>query len=676
MIEHMFDSVGSWDEGLDAAQLSVATHADAPLVVIAGAGTGKTRALTSRVACLLDRGVQPDRILLLTFTRRAADDMLERATRLVRIRGASRPFGGTFHAVAHTYIGICAEALGLSEGFSVLDPSEACDLIDLMRAEHGLSGTEVRLPRSSTLVDIHSRCVNRNQRLSQVVAAEYPWCEPHVKAIASLFRAFGARKRKAGLLDFDDLLLLWRALLRHDILGPDLAGRFDYVLVDEYQDVNALQVDIVRALAPEGKGLTVVGDEAQAIYGFRGADARHLREVVLGSPDATTIRLQQNYRSRQAILDVANAARPGQSPALCLVSSRDRGAKPTLVKCHDAPAEARLVVDSILDHLERGTPLFEQAVLVRTGHHSDLVELELSARKVPFRKFGGLRFLEAAHVKDFVSAARLLENPHDEIAWYRFLRLHEGIGPSRARNLVEHIGGRDGAVALHEWSELVARAPAAARTRLSASFVALKDARSQIAPGARAERVLSALRPLLLRRYDDALARLRDLERLVDAAAHVASLGSWLAELAIDPPKATGDLAGPPELDDDYVTISTIHSAKGLEWSVVHLPHLTDGAVPSDMALTSRSGLEEEQRLFYVALTRARDELRLYVPLRMPFRRRSSDDRHGFAPMSRFLDDAVMPLVDAREVLPERPASVAGPARRSSITVDLDPLWA
>jgi DNA helicase-2/ATP-dependent DNA helicase PcrA len=675
MIEHMFASAGNWDEGLDDDQLSVALHGDTPLVVIAGAGTGKTRALTSRVASLLDRGVPPDRILLLTFTRRAADDMLERAARLVRVRGAARPLGGTFHAVAHFYIGICAEALGLSEGFSVLDPSEASDLIDLMRSGHGLSGTEIRLPRSSTLVEIHSRCVNREQRLSEVVAAEYPWCEPHVDAIASLFRAFGTRKRKAGLLDFDDLLLLWRALLRHDTLGPDLAGRFDYVLVDEYQDVNALQVDIVRALAPEGRGLTVVGDEAQAIYGFRGADARHLREVVLGSPNATTIRLQQNYRSRQAILDVANAVRPGDSPALCLVSSRDRGARPTLVKCHDAPAEARLVVDSILTHLEQGMPLFQQAVLVRTGHHSDLVELELSARKVPFRKFGGLRFLEAAHVKDFVSAARLLENPHDEIAWYRFLRLHEGIGPSRARTMVEHIVGPDGSP-LEEWPEIVARSPAAVRTRLSASFAALNDARSQIAPGARAERVLSALRPLLLGRYDDAHARLRDLERLVDAAAHVASLGAWLAELAIDPPKSTGDLAGPAELDDDYVTISTIHSAKGLEWSVVHLPHLIDGAVPSDMALTSRSGLEEEQRLFYVALTRARDELRMYVPLRIPFRRRSLDDRHGFAPMSRFLDDAAMPLVDALEVLPERPASVAGPARGSSVTVDLDALWA
>jgi DNA helicase-2/ATP-dependent DNA helicase PcrA len=671
----MFASTANWDEGLDDAQLCVATHGDTPLVVIAGAGTGKTRALTSRVACLLDRGVPPDRILLLTFTRRAADDMLERAARLVRMRGASRPLGGTFHAVAHSYIGICAEALGLSDGFSVLDPSESCDLIDLMRAEHGLLGTEVRLPRSATLVEIHSRCVNRDQRLSEVVAADYPWCEPHVDAIASLFRAFGTRKRKAGLLDFDDLLLLWRALLQHDTFGPDLADRFDYVLVDEYQDVNALQVDIVQALAPEGRGLTVVGDEAQAIYGFRGADARHLREVVLGSLDATTIRLQQNYRSRQAILDVANAIRPGDSPALCLVSRRDRGVKPTLLKCHDAPAEARLVVDSILAHLEQGTPLNRQAVLVRAGHHSDLVELELSARKVPFRKFGGLRFLEAAHVKDFISAARLLENSHDEIAWYRFLRLHEGIGPSRARIMIEHIVGPDG-TPLEEWPEIVARAPATVRTRLSTSFAALNEARGQIAPGARAERVLSALRPLLLGRYDDAPARLRDLERLVDAAAHVAGLGAWLAELTIDPPKTTGDLAGPPELDDDYVTISTIHSAKGLEWSVVHIPHLIDGAVPSDMALTSKSGLEEEQRLFYVALTRARDELRLYVPLRMPFRRRSKDDRHGFAPMSRFLDDTVMPLVDAREVLPERPASVAGPTTLSSVTVDLDPLWA
>jgi DNA helicase-2/ATP-dependent DNA helicase PcrA len=669
----MFDAVRLWDDGLDDAQLSVAAHGETPLVVVAGAGTGKTRALTSRVACLIDGAIPPDRILLLTFTRRAADDMLERATRLVRVQGASRPLGGTFHAMAYASIGIYAEALGLSEGFSVLDPSEACDLMDLMRGDHDMSGTEVRLPRSATLVEIHSRCVNRGQRLAQVVAADYPWCEPHVEAIASLFRAFETRKRDSRLLDFDDLLLLWRALLRHATLGPELAERFDYVLVDEYQDVNALQVDIVRALTPEGRGLTVVGDEAQAIYGFRGADARHLREFVLGSPGATTIRLQQNYRSKQTILDVANAVRPGDSPVLRLVSCRDRGGKPVLVKCHDAPAEARLVVDSILEQLERGTRLIEQAVLVRAGHNSGLVEVELSARRVPFRKFGGLRFLEAAHVKDFASAARLLENPQDEIAWYRFLRLHEGIGPSRARDMIHHIG-RLGRSALEEWPELVARTPAAVRTGLSASLATMQDAKSQTAPGVRSERVLAALRPLLLGRYDDALARLRDLERLVDAAAQVADLGAWLAELTFDPPKLTGDLAGPPDLDEDYVTISTIHSAKGLEWSVVHLPHLIDGAIPSDMALTSRPGLEEEQRLFYVALTRARDELRLYVPLRMPFRRGTHDDRHGFAPMSRFLDEEVMALLEARVVPPERSTAVAHGAP-SSITVDLDPLW-
>jgi DNA helicase-2/ATP-dependent DNA helicase PcrA len=669
----MFDAIGVWDNDLDDAQRSVASHGETPLVVVAGAGTGKTRALTSRVACLIDRAIRSDRILLLTFTRRAADEMLERATRLVRVRGAPRPLGGTFHAVAHTYVGIYAEALGLSEGFSVLDPSEACDLVDLMRGEHGLSGTEVRLPRSATLVEIHSRCVNRGQRLPEVLSADYPWCEPHFDAIASLFRAFEARKRKSRLLDFDDLLLFWRALLRHETLGPELADRFDYVLVDEYQDVNALQVDIVRALAPEGRGLTVVGDEAQAIYGFRGADARHLREVVLSSPGATTIRLSRNYRSRQAILDVANAVRPDNSPQLRLVSCRDHGTKPMLVKCHDAPAEARLVVDSVLEHLDAGTRLIQQAVLIRSGHHSDLVELELSARRVPFRKFGGLRFLEAAHVKDFVATARLLDNPHDEIAWYRFLRLHEGIGPSRARDMVGHVG-RLGTAALDEWRELVARAPASIRTGLSASLAALEDARAQTAPSARAERVLLAVRPLLLACYDDALARLRDLERLVDAAAQVSNLGAWLAELTIDAPRSTGDFAGRPELDEDYVTISTIHSAKGLEWSVVHLPHLIDGAVPSDMALTSRSGLAEEQRLLYVALTRARNELRLYVPLRMPFGRRTQDDRHGFAPMSRFLDDTVMALVYPVEVLPERLATVPQ-GSPPSITVNLDSLW-
>ena len=668
----MFDS-SVWDRDLDDTQLAVATHGHGPLVVVAGAGTGKTRALTARVACLLERGVAAERVLLLTFTRRAADEMLARAARLVDLAGGRRPTGGTFHAVAHRYIAAHAESVGFSAGFTILDPAEARDLMDLMRGEHGLSGNDVRFPTAATLVEAYSRCINTSKTLHEVVRLEYPWCEPYTDAMADLFRAFTARKRRASLLDFDDLLLYWRALLDDVDLGPRLAGSFDYVLVDEYQDVNSLQVDIVRRLAPDGRGLTVVGDEAQAVYGFRGSNARHLRQVVTDLPGATVIRLERNFRSKQAILALANAVRPNNTgPEIHLFSGRGTGARPRLVRCHDASAEATNIVDAVLESHDAGVALKEQAVLVRAGHHSDLVELELSARHVPYRKYGGLRFLEAAHVKDFVTAARLLDNCRDELAWFRILRLHPKIGPSRARALTDAVGSWSGD-ALECWPELVALAPAPTRARLSTTLEGLARARTGDTPGGRADAVFQAIRPLVVERYPDSPARLADLERLVGAASAATDLAAWLAELTLDPPASTGDLAGPPHMDEDYVVISTIHSAKGLEWSVVHVPHVIDGFIPIDMALGSPEGLEEEERLFYVAVTRARDELHLYAPLRLPYRRRARDDKHGYAPMSRFLRPEVRSALDVCERVPPRCAAEA--TGRSPITVELDDLW-
>jgi ATP-dependent DNA helicase UvrD/PcrA len=670
----MFDLAGGWDAGLDDAQLEAATHGDSPLIVLAGAGTGKTRALTSRVAWLMERGVAADRILLLTFTRRAADDMLARASALIGAEpGTRRPRGGTFHAIAHRYVAAYAESLGLPGTFTVLDPGEAADLMDLLRGNHGLARTDVRMPRSATLVEAYSRCINTQRPLKEVLAIDFPWCEPHLEEMADLFRAFTDRKRAGGLLDFDDLLLYWRALLAHEQLGPHLAGQFDHVLVDEYQDVNTLQVDIIRSLRPEGLGLTVVGDDAQAIYEFRGADARHLQDLVDTWPDASVVRLERNFRSRQPILDLANAVRPAENNArLRLHSDRPSGPRPRLVRCHDAPAEARAIADGILESFERGVALREQAVLVRAAHHSDLVEIELSVRRVPYKKFGGLRFLEAAHVKDFVTAARLLDNPHDDIAWFRVLRLHQGIGPARARALVAILHPETDDLLPH-WADAVAAAPAPTRTALSATLDGLAVARGRTSPGERAETVLQVLRPLLTMRYPDSPTRLDDLERLVATAATVDDLPAWLAELTLDPPRSTGDLAGVPHLDEDYVVISTIHSAKGLEWSVVYLPHVIDGAFPSDMALTSPTGLAEERRLFYVAVTRARDELNLYTPLRMPHHRHARDDRHSFAPASRFLDEGAMAALQLVELNPVR--HLIPVVAATAVTVDLTSLW-
>ncbi len=657
----------TWRDGLTDAQLRAATHGDAPLVVVAGAGTGKTRTLVARVADLLDRGVPAERILLLTFTRRAADDMLARARDLVG-RGSAHPVGGTFHALAHRFLSTHSESVGLSPDFGVLDPSEATDLMDLMRAEHGLAGSSERFPRAGTLVDIYSRCVNRGEPLRDVVPAEFPWCAPHLASIGPLFRAYTARKRESSVVDFDDLLLFWRALLA----AEGTTRSFDHVLVDEYQDVNALQVDIVRLLAPDGRGLTIVGDEAQSIYGFRGADSRLLRETIASLPDATIIRLEENFRSRQPILDVANEVRPREGGAdLSLRSTRGDGPAPRLVHCHDAAGEARAIVTAILEAHEEGLPLREQAVLVRAAHHSDLVEVELTARRVPYRKYGGLRFLEAAHVRDFVAAARLLDGPRDEVAWYRLLRLHEAIGTARARQLVDAVRELS-ADPLERWPDLVAQVTPAARDRLAATLAALLAARDHARAADRADAVIEAIRPLITGRYPDALTRLGDLERLAGAAGDARSLRAWLAEVTLDPPHSTSDLAGPPHLDEDFVIISTIHSAKGLEWSAVHVPHVIDGVIPIDMALGSDDGLLEERRLFYVAVTRARDTLRLYAPLRLPHHRHAADDRHSFAPISRFVDDVVRARLVVEEQLPVREQAVTSVGRAS---LDLDHLW-
>jgi DNA helicase-2/ATP-dependent DNA helicase PcrA len=670
----MFDT---WDAGLDDAQLAAATHGDGPLIVVAGAGTGKTRTLVSRVAALVDRGVDPERILLLTFTRRAADEMLARAAAICERHDAARKmWGGTFHAIAYRLMATHAETLGMPAGLSVLDPGDARDLMDMLRLDHGLAGGEQRFPRGATLLDIYSRSVNTARPARDVITALFPWCEPHTDAILDLFRGYVARKRTQSLLDFDDLLLGWRALLGHPGLGPAMAARWDHVLVDEYQDVNQIQVDIITRLCPAGAGLTVVGDDAQAVYAFRGADSKHLLELSAGLPTARTVCLEQNFRSRQRILHLANAIRPSQGGhRLQLRSDRDGGPRPRLMRCYDASSEARSVVDAVLDAAEQGRSLKSQAVLMRAAHHSDLLEVELTARRVPFVKYGGLKFLEAAHVKDFIGAVRLLDNRLDEIAWFRLLRLHDGIGPAKARALLDALAPSEPDSDLRH-ADAVASAPASTRTALAVTLRGLTAAREQSTVAQRAEHVLDMLRPLVTARYPDHTTRLSDLDRLVSAAAGSPTLADYVANLTLDPPVSTSDLAGPPHLDEDYLVLSTVHSAKGLEWDSVHVIHVVDGAFPSDMALSTDTGLAEEQRLFYVAATRARDELTIYTPLRMPHHRRAHDDRHSYAPASRFLDDVALSTMDIREDRPAVPVARAPISVAATVALPtLDELW-
>ena len=645
---------------LNPEQLAAVTHDGGPLLILAGAGTGKTTTLAARVAWLIDRGAAPERILLLTFTRRAAREMIERARTMTGRR--TGVLGGTFHSVAHRFVRMHASSLGLPPAFAVLDPSDAADLIGLIREEHGHAKAQRRFPRPSTLLDIYSRTVNCQRPLSEVVTERFPWCEDHVEAMASLFTAYVERKRSLHALDLDDLLLYWHALAHNEVIGPAIEGSFDHVLIDEYQDVNGLQVEIVRGLRRERRELTVVGDDLQAIYGWRAASADHILSFGEHFPDASTVTLERNYRSGPPLLATANALAADFKRAYRkqLSAVRERGAQPKLIFCRDEQAQAIDICERVLDAREQGMDLRRQAVLMRTSHDSDLLELELARRQIPFVKYGGLRYLEAAHVKDLIALFRLLDNPDNNLAWFRILQLIDGVGPASARRAID-----EGLDAL----------PAKARTTASELTAALDAARAAPSAGAQAELLRDALAPLIEARYPDGTLRLQDLDRLVDAARLATDLGHFTAELAIDPPQSSADLAGPPHLDEDFLVLSTVHSAKGLEWEAVHVLALYDGNVPADMSCGSAEEIEEERRLLYVAVTRARQALHLYVPVRYYHRPHGRDDVHGYGKPSRFLTDRVRETCEPVTLDDGVPTPGAPAAASRKITVSVEALF-
>ncbi len=673
---------------LDEEQRRAVTHSPGPLLVLAGAGTGKTKTLVARAAWLCHQGLEPSRVLLLTFTRRAAEEMLARtasrggtadstAGAAPGAPSGQRITGGTFHAVAHRIIRRHAESFSLPAQFSVIDPGDVVDLFDLLRTDYGLAATERRAPRAATCADIYTRCVNTQQPVAAVVKAGFGWCAEVTGQLSDLFRGYVAHKRAHGQVDFDDMLLMWRAALADEAAGPALRGMFDAVLVDEYQDVNAVQADIVRLLRPDGTGLTCVGDDAQAVYGFRGADPAHLRQLASGFPGIEVVRLTTNYRSKQTLLALSNAVRPQSAGLeLTLRASRGPGLMPLLIRCYDEATQAREICSKVLEAHESGSDLRDQAVLVRSAHHSDVLEIELSARGIPFLKYGGLRFTEAAHVRDFLAALRVITNPADDVAWFRLLRLHDGIGPAHAARLVAALRLTE-ALPISRWNEAVAAAPSRSRAALTTTLAGIEAAARAEAGNtiSLAMAVLHALDDALRGRYQDADLRIADLERLADAAASLPSLHDALVDLALDPPVSASGLAGPPKIDEDYLTISTIHSAKGLEWPIVHLAHLVDGAVPSDMALSSAAGLDEERRLFYVAVTRARDQLFLYSPLRLHHHRRGRDDRHSLGQLTRFLTRAALATCHVADASPPEPAVPRMSKLTATIDASLDALW-
>ena len=673
----------AWLDELNPAQRAAVTHSGGPLLIVAGAGTGKTRTLACRVAWLIAEGADPGRILLLTFTRRAAAEMLDRAGAVLRRGGEAtgRVWGGTFHATGNRLLRIFAKAAGLDPDFTVMDASDAADLLDVVRHERGLSARERRFPRKGTCLAIYSRCANSGEALDAVLRAHFPWCEEWRAELQGLFGAYVERKQARHVLDFDDLLLYWREMVADEDLAHRIGGRFDHILVDEYQDTNAVQAEILRGMRRSGPHLTVVGDDAQSIYRFRAADVRNMLDFPAQYPGATVVTLEQNYRSVQPVLDTANRLMAGTPHRFAknLWSARRAGTRPELVTCRDEPAQSRFVAEAILRHREEGVPLRRMAVLFRAADHSDHLEIELARRNLPFRKYGGLRFLEAAHVKDVVALLRLAENPRDDIAWFRVLQMLDGVGPASASAAVAHLAAHGhGAGALRGFP-----APAAAREGIAALASVLEDlaAFGQDTPSAQVERLRAFYDPLCDRRYENPEMRRRDIENLGRIAEGYRARRDFLSDLVLDPPAATGDLAAAPSRDEDWLVLSTIHSAKGGEWDAVFILHAADGCIPTDLSTETPEEIDEERRLLYVAMTRARDFLyvcwpqRYYAPRGAPLR-----DRHTYAPLSRFLTpevrETMRPVIAGGRQGPTDPEASPSPFSRGlDIRARLRPRW-
>jgi DNA helicase-2/ATP-dependent DNA helicase PcrA len=640
---------------LNAAQRAAVEHGDAPLLVIAGAGSGKTGTLAARVARLVRDGADPQRLLLLTFSRRAAHEMSHRTGLLLQqalglpasARRPALPWAGTFHAIGARLLRDLAPALGLAHGFSVLDRADAEDLMAQARAALGQAELPRRFPLKATCLAIHSRTVNSDRPLAEVLQQAFPWCAPWEPELRRLFAAYDEDKRRQGLLDYDDLLLYWAAAMEVPAVAQALDARFDHVLVDEYQDTNRLQAAILRRLRPDGRGLTVVGDDAQAIYGFRAADWRNMLDFPAQHGAATrVVALEQNYRSTPAILAASNAliAEAPERHAKTLWSASPAGPRPRIVTVGDEAAQAAWVADEVLRLREEGLKLMRQAVLFRTGSHSAALEFELVRRRIPFVKYGGLKFLESTHVKDLLSVLRWAQNPRHGLAAQRCALLVSGVGPAGARRLLAALQeGPDPVAALRAYLP-----PPSARSdwpALRTLWLALHD--GEHAWPAAFDAALQWYEPQLLRLHDDAAVRLADLRQLRQIALGQPSCERFLAELTIDPPQASSDESGAPHRDEDYLILSTMHSAKGQEWSAVHVLNVVDGCMPADLATGSAAEIEEERRLLYVAMTRARRHLNLLAPQRFHVTQQSRwGDRHLYASLSRFLSPAVLACCD------------------------------
>lgn len=667
------------DAQRDAATHGItAEHLPPPLLVIAGAGSGKTSTLAHRVAHLLAHGADPGRILLLTFSRRAADEMTRRVQRIAaqvsprhaRLVSAGFPWSGTFHSVGARLLREYAGRIGLDPAFSIHDREDSADLMNLVRHELGMSAKNKRFPLKGTCLAIYSTVVNTQQGVGEVLQATFPWCAEWEDDLKGLFLGYVEAKQAQQVLDYDDLLLYWAQMVGEPGLAREIGARFNHVLVDEYQDTNRLQSALLLAMKPDGTGLTVVGDDAQSIYSFRGATVRNILDFPAHfDPPARQVTLARNYRSTQPILGAANAviALAKERYSKDLWSERGSAVKPRLVSVRDDADQAGYVVEQVLARRETGVRLKSQAVLFRASHHSVRLEIELTRRNIPFVKFGGLKFLEAAHVKDVLAILRWAQNLRDRVSGFRAIQLLPGIGPKTAARILENLQ------AALPGCALLAEQPVTEGARLAwADFAALVE---HIGAGsawpAPVEQAALWYEAQMERLFEDATTRLADIQQLARIAATYPNQERFLTELTLDPPDATSDQSGAPLLDEDYLILSTIHSAKGREWASVSVLNVVDGCIPSDLATGSEMEIEEERRLLYVAMTRAKDQLDLVIPQRFYVSGQSiTGDRHVYASRTRFIPNRLLAHFES-QVWPLAVPGITAMDQASSPPIDL-----
>ena len=633
-------------QALNPQQLAAVDVVNGPALVIAGAGSGKTRVLVYRVARLIDRGIDPASILLLTFTRKAAREMLDRGW-AAHLPESERVTGGTFHSVANALLRRYGRVIGLEPGFTILDRGDSEDLINRTRAQRGLGDTGKRFPRKRTIADIFSKCANTSQSLKDVLLKEYAHFGDYLSELRTLQKAYDSTKRQRQLVDYDDLLLRLRELLTADEhVGRMISDTYRYILVDEYQDTNPLQAEVVKKMAVTHDNVMAVGDDSQSIYSFRGATFRNIMQFPTLFPGTRIFKLEENYRSTPSILELANAVieTSTEKYSKTLFTRKAPGERPALIRAVRETQQSRFVAQKILELQDEGVPLDDIAVLFRSSFHAFDLEVELSKRGIPFEKRGGFRFIETAHVKELLAHLRIIHNPRDTISWTRSLRLVEGVGQKRAKDLIEQI----------EISEAPYEVLRQGSGRSALGLHNLAAVLESIGPGEpgslsdRINRLLKYYVPILKERYDDYPKRIRDLEHLLVMVERYDSLGEFLAEITLEPPEESVTGVEVPDQDDERLVLSTIHSAKGLEWRCVFVIWLVEGRFPSSYASTDED-LEEERRLLYVAVTRAKQYLYLTFPVQVYDKFTGS----VLSERSRFIKDVPAFLVDDWTVVEE-----------------------